>query len=354
MQSRTYQFEFHGKAGEFFKIWIVNLMLSIVTLGIYSAWAKVRTKRYFYSNTLLADTSFDYLADPVKILKGRLLAVVLILIYSFSAAISPMLEGVLLLLFFFLMPWIVIKAFKFNLYNSAYRNLRFHFNAEYSRALMVYIGYPLLIPLTLGLIYPAFVRAQKKFFIDHSAYGGAKFSMSAESKAFYFIYLKIIGISLLTFMLIMLFASLNQSLFAQLGLLDISEYLETEQISPLQVLLSFANILLFACSVIVIFTYAYASIANLVMNNTRLQQCRFESNLETAKLSLLYITNTLAIVFSFGLLIPWAKIRTTRYRLSCLSMISDVELGAFIAGEQENADALGEELEDLLDLDIGL
>ena len=28
---------FHGRAGEYFGIWISNLFLSIVTLGIYSA-----------------------------------------------------------------------------------------------------------------------------------------------------------------------------------------------------------------------------------------------------------------------------------------------------------------------------
>ena len=41
------QFEFTGDAKEFFRIWIVNLALSIVTLGIYSAWAKVRTQPLF-------------------------------------------------------------------------------------------------------------------------------------------------------------------------------------------------------------------------------------------------------------------------------------------------------------------
>jgi hypothetical protein len=46
-------FQFTGRAGEFFKIWIVNVLLTIVTLGIYSAWAKVRTTGYFYSHTRL-------------------------------------------------------------------------------------------------------------------------------------------------------------------------------------------------------------------------------------------------------------------------------------------------------------
>lgn len=44
---------FCGSGSEYFRIWIVNLLLTIVTLGIYSAWAKVRTLQYFYRNTQL-------------------------------------------------------------------------------------------------------------------------------------------------------------------------------------------------------------------------------------------------------------------------------------------------------------
>ena len=51
-------FRFHGQAGEYFRIWIVNICLTVITLGIYSAWAKVRRKRYFYSNTQLNVSSF--------------------------------------------------------------------------------------------------------------------------------------------------------------------------------------------------------------------------------------------------------------------------------------------------------
>ncbi|MGU7802487.1 DUF898 family protein, partial [Escherichia coli] len=74
-------FTFSGRGSEYFRIWIVNLLLSIVTLGIYSAWAKVRRLRYFYDNTSVAGASFDYHGNPVAILKGRILAVVLIVVY---------------------------------------------------------------------------------------------------------------------------------------------------------------------------------------------------------------------------------------------------------------------------------
>ena len=51
---------FTGNAREYFGIWIVNLLLSILTLGIYSAWAKVRRKKYFYQHTLIDGAGFDY------------------------------------------------------------------------------------------------------------------------------------------------------------------------------------------------------------------------------------------------------------------------------------------------------
>lgn len=73
-EPRIASFIFHGNGKEYFGIWIVNILLTIVTLGIYSAWAKVRNLQYFYGNTELDGASFQFLAKPVTILKGRLIA----------------------------------------------------------------------------------------------------------------------------------------------------------------------------------------------------------------------------------------------------------------------------------------
>jgi hypothetical protein len=70
---RRLALKFNGSAGEYFRIWIVNIALTILTLGIYGAWAKVRTRRYFYSNTLLDGQPFDYTAKPGTILMGHLI-----------------------------------------------------------------------------------------------------------------------------------------------------------------------------------------------------------------------------------------------------------------------------------------
>ena len=68
-------FEFRGNAKEWFGIWIVNMLLSIVTIGIYSAWAKVRTKKYFYNHTYVEERNFDYHATGKQILVGRLIII---------------------------------------------------------------------------------------------------------------------------------------------------------------------------------------------------------------------------------------------------------------------------------------
>src|SRR5690606_21680940 len=82
--------QFHGQGGEFFGIWIVNILLSVITLGIYSAWAKVRTKRYFYGNTELAGDNFEYHATPIQLLKGRLVALLVVLVWAVTNTIFPL------------------------------------------------------------------------------------------------------------------------------------------------------------------------------------------------------------------------------------------------------------------------
>ena len=73
-----------GTGAEYFRIWVVNLLLTLVTFGVYSAWAKVRKTRYFCQNTRLDGHAFDYHGAPLAILRGRMLAAVLLVAYSWS------------------------------------------------------------------------------------------------------------------------------------------------------------------------------------------------------------------------------------------------------------------------------
>ncbi len=51
---------FHGSAGTLFGIQLINLLLTIVTLGIYSFWGKTKVRGYLWSQTEFEGDRFAY------------------------------------------------------------------------------------------------------------------------------------------------------------------------------------------------------------------------------------------------------------------------------------------------------
>jgi uncharacterized membrane protein YjgN (DUF898 family) len=92
-----HQVEFKGNAKEYFGIWIVNVLLSIITLGIYGAWAKVRDKKYFYGSTYIDAQNFSYHARGLQIFIGRLIVFGALIALSASQYVSIGLYLILLL-----------------------------------------------------------------------------------------------------------------------------------------------------------------------------------------------------------------------------------------------------------------
>jgi uncharacterized membrane protein YjgN (DUF898 family) len=138
-EPRRLPLKFTGSAAEFFRVWIVNVALSIVTLGIYSAWAKVRSKNYFYRHTLLDGSSFEYHAVPLQILKGRLIVGALFAAIFAAKLYSLQVYAVGLLVFVLASPAIIPLALTFNARNSSYRNVRFCFDGTIGAAYKTYL-----------------------------------------------------------------------------------------------------------------------------------------------------------------------------------------------------------------------
>src|SRR5450830_737831 len=80
--------KFTGSGSEYFRIWIVNVLLMLVTLGLYFPWAKVRRLRYFSGNTLIDGEPLGFHGDPKKMFKGFALVGVLFALYSVAGKFS--------------------------------------------------------------------------------------------------------------------------------------------------------------------------------------------------------------------------------------------------------------------------
>src|SRR5882762_908642 len=190
--------EFSASAGEYFRIWIVNLALTIVTLGIYSAWAKVRKRRYFYGHTRIDGESFEYRANPVAILKGRLIAVALFAVFYAVSHYAPLYIWSIYLVLLFFGPWLVVRSLAFNAYNTAYRNVRFAFSGTYRTCLGLVLGYGLLTLVTLALGFPFLRRRLVQFAAESHSYGTTRFALAEGfKKPFIRPYFVVFGVAIL-------------------------------------------------------------------------------------------------------------------------------------------------------------
>jgi uncharacterized membrane protein YjgN (DUF898 family) len=380
--SESHGFRFTGAAGEYFGIWIVNLFLTIITLGIYSAWAKVRKKRYFYGHTWVAGANFDYHGNPIAILKGRLIAAAAFAVYSGVGHFMPKVAAALALLLFAAAPWFIARSMAFNAFNSSYRNIRFRFQATYLDVLKaiwpvaLVLVFPLLMPefdetgkvpppklfwVVLGLqmlaifaVYPYVIGALKKLHVNHSQYGVAPFSIGVGIGAFYKVYF-------LTFLLaIAVVFSMGVILAGVAGIIAaISNGNWPQRTSYVPVLFGLIGVVFITLVYFVVGTvvlgYTKSRLGNLVFNNTRLDgQVTFLSTLKLRRLAWIYLVNIFAILFSMGLAVPWTVIRVMRYRAECLVLQSPSAIDQFIGGVSAQVGATGEELGEFFSIDLSL
>src|SRR4051794_33119066 len=70
-------FVYEGRLGEIYGIFIVNLLLSIVTLGFYRFWGKTRMRRYVWSRVSLSGDPFEYTGTGGELFVGFLIVMVL-------------------------------------------------------------------------------------------------------------------------------------------------------------------------------------------------------------------------------------------------------------------------------------
>jgi uncharacterized membrane protein YjgN (DUF898 family) len=344
--TKQYPMQFTGRGGEYFVIWIVNIALTLVTLGIYSAWAKVRTLRWFYGHTLLDNQVFSYLASPMQILKGRLIALAALVAYYAATYFAPSLAILLLLALFIAMPWIVVTSLRFRARMSAYRGLRFDFTGKLGEAAVIYVLLPLLILPTLGLILPYMAYRQIKFIANNTMYGQTAASYQGTLKPFW-------GVYLLAFVLMLLPLAVVAYGFVQIIQLRAAG-LPAEAAGAASAGNIGLGLLFFYLMLPVIGAMIMARTANLLYNAATLGPVGFQSNQRARDLIWIYLSNLVLIALTLGLFIPWAKVRLARYRAGRLTITGPEDLGQFAAGQHQASTATGSEMADLFDLNIGL
>jgi uncharacterized membrane protein YjgN (DUF898 family) len=354
--------EFTGIGAEYFRVWVVHTLLSLLTLGIYSAWAKARKARWFARHTLLLGDAFDYHAEPWRILVGRVLGLVLLAGYSFAFDWSFSAGLVMLGLLCALGPALFAGAQRFRLANTSWRGLRFGHSMPLLGAYRV--GVPVLLVWTSGTVLTAlhapgpwlvaaglgllavapWAHARlKQIQHGHAHYAGRPFSFHTRFGGFYRIHASAFGIALVGGTVVGFICSLLGGLVPGAAALP-----------------GFFIGLVITAVTLSLFVWPYfaARTQQLVWHHTRWGELRFHTRIESQGLRRLVIMQVLATLFTAGLYWPFAAVALARYRVGAMSVLSEQPLDEVLAALPPSAApgdgrASGDAAADLFGLDLG-
>lgn len=367
--------EFTGSGSEYFRIWIVNLLLLIVTSGIYYPWAKVRRLRYFYGNTVVGGEPLGFHADPTKLLKGYLLVGLLFMLYSAAGKFSATAGFIAFLIVAALWPALLKSSMQFRMANTSWRGLRFRFNGSLGDAYRAVL--PLFVPSLLILaaltqvddpdkpplwylkglgvvalatlvVLPWLLWNLKQYQHNNYALATLQTTFKATMGSFYKLFFKTIGVTVLPLLLPVGAAG------AMLYAMKTSGTLTRSSTGLVVMIAVFGVFAGFMAMTIVVKPYATARFQNLVWTRTGNVSLRFISRLSFRSLLWVTLKNWFLIVLTLGLYWPFAAVALARIRLEAVTVKTRVSPDTLIAmaGVVEG-DAAGEAGGDLFGLDIG-
>lgn len=339
--------EFTGTGQEYFRIWAVNLCLSVLTLGLYSPWAKVRKMQYFYRHTRLAGATFDYHGKPLAILKGRLIVGGLVAAYYGLGYVSPIAGGVVGLAMLCLSPWFFLQSMKFRMANTSYRGLRFRFRGSKSEAAKLLLLWPMLVGCTCYLLTPHWLWKLKKFEFEETSFGRTRFSFGAESNDFFAAYI----MGWLLSLPLAIAGGVATAAF-------MPSFEKTADGAPPNMQALIVIYAIFAVGVLLyqalIHPYVAARIQQRVWSKLGLGAHGFVCELSPGPVVSLSLKNLALTLLTFGFYAPYAAVAMTKLRAESVCLLPGAPLDDFMAADGENVSAFADAVGDYADYDFGL
>jgi uncharacterized membrane protein YjgN (DUF898 family) len=315
--SDSRQLVFKGDGGSLFGIMIVNTILTILTLGIYHAWGKVKERKYIYNATELEGSGFEYHATGKELFMGYLKALALILvIYAFIFGITFLGKGnititvigmlVVYALFFALFPVIIHGSLRFNTAKTSWRGIHWGYRGRLKELFTKFIKGIALSIVTLG-IYGAWMDVDlRKYILTNLRFGNITFDYQGKGNELFVIMLKGFFLTIITFGIYIFWFSAE--------------------------------------------VFRYHTNQTLAIQDGR--QIDMKSNMSGGDVFGQSFVNILLIVFTLGIAIPWVICRQIRFYLSHVDIVGDFR-GHEVKQTESDADsASADSMSDILDIGL--
>ena len=331
---------FHGIGGTLLGMQIVNICLTIATLGAYHFWAKAKIRRYLFSQTAFAGDRFAYHGTGKELYQGFLKAMLVFGIPYFSLGtahtflalprwidlLSQALAGLVLFLY---VPVAIVNARRYRCTRTSWRGIRFSFRGQTLDFLKLYCRGWLFTLLTLGTYYPYFQTQRQAFLHSHTYFGNHRFQFSGH------------GSGVIVPFVVTLFTT-----YALLGLCGLALAFQWANAGLTLLLIPFV--------LGPMWIWLLGQKQKYYWDHTAFGEARFSSGITWQKLFTLYLGNLAFLLVTLGWAWPWVTVRNARFFIGTLSLQGTTDIDRVLQDTTESS-VTGEGLSNLLDtgLDMG-
>lgn len=350
---------FVGSGGALFGLYLRNILLTVVTLGVYFFWAKNRVRAYLVGQCEFEADRFAWHGTGRELFLGALKLLILAVPVVLLIYVMPLVwEGTWtqiassvggLIVYTLIFPMAAVGARRYRLSRLSWRGIRFSFRGKVRQYFKIYAkGLFLLVP-TLGFYLPFMQTNIRRFTTDHTYFGATPFAFEGKGRDLLgrFALIPAAAVAGLAFM--------TYSTYAAMGVLFSPEITggppDPTLMAGFAIMQSFGTILLtFAALTLAYLSYA-AFRHRYFWSHTAFGTARFASTMTMGKLLGFSLANLLLLIVTLGLAFPWIVARNVRFNLANVSLQGPLDLPSIIQDAQA-AGATAASLADIFDIDF--
>lgn len=341
---------FEGRGWAYFGLLLRNLLLSLVTLGVYSFWGRTRQRQYLWGHTLLLGEPLEYTGTGKELFISFLIVMPALLVIMFlggiiAVSIGPGAELILYFPLLLLWQFASYRALRFRLTRTRWRGIRGNLGGSAIAYAFKASGYFLLIIVSLGILYPWASARVVGLILNNVWFGNRQLSFSGLArelyKSYFLCFLCCIGVVILAFIPLVAFMLMNP------------EFMHDPDVvhSPLISFVPLAVTLLLILGFAICTTFYRAAFFRWLFRHASFGRVRTRSTLSGGQLFKITVLNIFQVLFTLGFGATFAFIRLTAARLNSVQFQGDPQLDVLLQ-DTKSVPKTGEGLLEALDVDI--
>lgn len=308
----SYRFRYEGDGGDLFLVLLKNVLLTVVTFGIYAAWAKAARRRYIWSQVDFHGQRLAFTGTGKEMFIGYLkVAAAYFVLFGIPAIVGAVVgkgaQAVLQVGTFFLLmlllPYAIYSSRAYILARTRWRGIKLGLVGSPWAYARTFIVGSLLTVLTLGIYSPWLSVKLRGMMTNNTRFGSAELSYDGNGRELFGIWWKGVLLTIVTFGIAWFWLQANMQ------------------------------------------RYHFA--------HTRLGNARFDFALTGGDLFKIALGHMFGTTFTLGVAFPWIATWSLRTVLGGISLQGHVSFDQ-IAQRTDAVSAASEGLADALGVDLGV